>query len=220
MIGGSTQPRADVSSATKKRTGITTFQVFFWIGWALLFLVVVGVIIIWLKVSCFIHNALFTFSTIDGHERWLPLDDDIRLSDNIPATYDANVAAVLLDRMTRYMYLYLNPSADWETPKDGTVIVQKIYTERGTQMSCLILKDEMNNIVILFKGTTTHKEAKTDLNFYLTQNTFHGDDTLHSQVQFNKEFSRTAPNVRPVESASSLHATEKNILIHVGFHAT
>ncbi len=80
--------------------------------------------------------------------------------------YNEDTAMYLLDQMARY-YRFLE--TDVFEIRENTEIIEKIYTENGKQLSCLILKRRSTEeLIILFKGTKSAFELQKDFDYVST----------------------------------------------------
>jgi hypothetical protein len=112
-----------------------------------------------------LRRIQFLFHTDIGEEmdRLLLHDDTATLS--FPcSTYSQPAAIYLLDQMARY-YRYIH-SERYEKKDDGYNVVDHVYTQHDKQLSCLVLKsEEHNSIILLFKGTTSAFELQKDFDY-------------------------------------------------------
>ena len=181
------------------------FTWFGWISFALAVLAIITIITFVAIGSDILVRLKYAFKQIDGHVFWDPIDDSI---DGLPQTavvpteYSETVARYLLDQLARYMRLYTQQVPDWEL-RAGTTVVREIYTERGTQMSCVVMDDEQSkSTIVLFKGTTTKVEGTVDMAYSLGSGAF--TEAAH----------QCTPNLARHRHA----ATGENVFIHSGFH--
>ncbi len=145
------------------------FIVFCVIGWLLLVATLVIALVLWMKIRDEAGRLVLAFSKIDGLPAWLPVSDTgPRLPATLPSGYDPNAADFLMDQLNRYLRLYVKDSSEFEL-RSGITILQKVYTENNKVLSCLMLEDSVSgSVIILFKGTSTKSQVKTDLQIHTT----------------------------------------------------
>jgi hypothetical protein len=189
-----------MSSIPRPRKNIpNSFVVFCVIGWLLLVAALVTALVLWMKAGDTAGHLAFAFSKIDGLPVWLPVSDTgPGLPTALPGGYDPNAADFLLDQMSRYLRLYVNDSSEFEL-RPGITVLQKVYTENNKELSCLMLEDSVSgSVVILFKGTTTKSQIKTDLQVHTTTpNNQCYVGTLDSPILVHAGFQDMFASMRP-----------------------
>ena len=94
-----------------------------------------------------------------------PRDGYGELPSQVPDEYDEPTARYLSDMMSRY-YAFFMGDTDEFLNRPGTEIVAKIYTEGGSQLSCMVFDNPSANAsIVLFKGTTSRTEWGYDFMF-------------------------------------------------------
>ena len=152
-------------------------NIFLVIGWVILVVTLIIALVLWLKFKSVTDHLAFAFGKLENLPLWLPISNTGPiLPTGMPSLYDANVANYLLDQMSRKLHFYMGDSGDFEC-RPGISILHKVYTEHGKELSCLILEDNMSeSVIIIFKGTTTKAQMKTNLQINTTS-------TSNSQCQ-------------------------------------
>lgn len=147
-------------------------QAAFWIGWALCFVLLVLLIIGIAIAANGVYHFAFTWKVYDSIPYQLdPLDSRGSISTIPPTEYSQDVADYLYDNMARYMR-YFAKKTDEFVLRPNTRIAKLIYTEGGSQLSCVVLEETSLGVsIVLFKGTTTTYEL-LDVDLAYTQKTW------------------------------------------------
>lgn len=106
-------------------------------------------------------ESLFKVDVEKEMENLIPHETAGSLS--VTTEYNQSTTDYLLDQMSRYYRFIFRENKEYEV-RTGSKILEKIFTENNTQLSCLLL-EEPDALVILFKGTTTPYEWREDFKY-------------------------------------------------------
>jgi hypothetical protein len=180
------------------------------IGWSILCLFIVMAMYLYISGNQMLDHSMYVF-----HGKvalWQPASNHAGIEpppSDFPEMYVENTARYLGDAMSRYMEWYCNNTMEYQ-PRRGTSLLRAIYTEKGKELSCIVIDIPGSNAVaVLFKGTTSHYQWSIDF----TYQTASPDSMMRTGANTtSKQRVQRAPQWNRMTSDNP-----KQVLIHQGF---